>query len=130
MDIIYELKNYKQTKKWIELQILKYKQLKEQVYNLKSQFSDGMPKVKNWTNDTLEMLIDKCDELLKYIEDEQNKIHYIIEKLNTLNPIQKNILYSKYILNYSNTKMMIEFNYSERHIYRIIEDAFEELKKS
>lgn len=130
MDIIYELKNYKQTKKWIELQILKYKQLKEQVYNLKSQFFDGMPKVKNWTNDTLEMLIDKCDELLKYIEDEQNKIHYIIEKLNTLNPIQKNILYSKYILNYSNTKMMIEFNYSERHIYRIIEDAFEELKKS
>lgn len=130
MDIIYELKNYKQTKKWIELQILKYKQLKEQVYNLKSQFFDGMPKVKNWTNDRLEMLIDKCDELLKYIEDEQNKIHYIIEKLNTLNPIQKNILYSKYILNYSNTKMMIEFNYSERHIYRIIEDAFEELKKS
>lgn len=130
MDIIYELKNYKQTKKWIELQILKYKQLKEQVYNLKSQFFDGMPKVKNRTNDTLEMLIDKCDELLKYIEDEQNKIHYIIEKLNTLNSLQKNILYSKYILNYSNTKMMIEFNYSERHIYRIIEDAFEELKKT
>ena len=74
-----DLKNYKYRKDWIQSQINKYIEQREQAIGL-SQYFDGMPKAQNKPNSALEELIDKYNELINIMNEEQNLQNEIIKQ--------------------------------------------------
>lgn len=128
-DVVEELKHYRFSQEWIKSQLLKYEELREQAYSLKSPKYDGMPKAINKMNDTLEELMDKYTELIDILTEKQNKLNKVIVALETLEPIQKKFLSDRYIVGLRAYQIARKRNYSERAVYKIIRSGLEKLEK-
>lgn len=129
-DVVEELKNFRFSQEWIKSQLLKYEELREQAYSLKSPKLDGMPKAPNTFNYALEELMDKYTELIDILKEKQNKLNKVIVALEELEPIQKTILSDRYIIGLRAHQIARKRNYSERTIHRIIHQGLEKLEKS
>lgn len=129
-DVVEELKNFRFSQEWIKSQLLKYEELREQAYSLKSPSFDGMPKSLYKVNYFLEELMDKYTELIDILKEKQNKLNKVIVALETLEPIQKTILSDRYIIGLRAHQIARKRNYSERTIHRIIHQGLEKLEKS
>lgn len=127
-DVVEELKHYKFSQEWIKSQLLKYEELREQAYSLKSPKYDGMPKAINKMNDTLEELMDKYTELIDMLVEKQKQLNKVIIALETLEPIQKTILSDRYIIGLRAYQIARKRNYSERAVYKIIRSGLEKLE--
>ena len=123
-----DLKNYKYRKDWIQSQINKYIEQREQAIGL-SQYFDGMPKAQNKPNYALEELIDKYNELINIMNEEQNLQNEIIKQLNKLKPIYKLILYKRYIEGKSLEEVSTEIGYSYNKTCTFNGDALDEFDK-
>ena len=123
-----DLKNYKYRKDWIQSQINKYIEQREQAIGL-SQYFDGMPKAQNKPNYALEELIDKYNELINIMNEEQNLQNEIIRQLNKLKPIYKLILYKRYIEGKSLEEVSTEIGYSYNKTCTFNGDALDEFDK-
>lgn len=123
-----DLKNYKYRKDWIKSQINKYIEQREQAIGL-SQYFDGMPKAQNKPNYALEELIDKYNELINIMNEEQNLQNEIIKQLNKLKPIYKLILYKRYIEGKSLEEVSTEIGYSYNKTCTFNGDALDEFDK-
>ena len=128
-DVVEELKNFRFSEEWINAQLLKYEELREQAYSLKSPKLDGMPKVLNQFNYALEELMDKYTEKIDMLTEKQNKLNKVIVALETLEPIQKTILSDRYIVGLRAHQIARKRNYSERAVYKIIKSGLEKLEK-
>lgn len=128
-DVVEELKNFRFSQEWIKSQLLKYEELREQAYSLKSPNFDGMPKALYKVNYFLEELMDKYTELIDILTEKQNKLNKVIVALETLEPIQKTILSDRYIVGLRAHQIARKRNYSERTIHRIIHQGLENLEK-
>lgn len=123
-----DLKNYKYRKDWIKSQINKYIEQREQVMSL-SQYFDGMPKAQNKPNYALEELVDKYNELINIMNEEQDLQNEIIKQLNKLKPIYKLILYKRYIEGKSLEEVSTEIGYSYNKTCTFNGDALDEFDK-
>ena len=123
-----DLKNYKYRKDWIQSQINKYIEQREQAIGL-SQYFDGMPKAQNKPNYALEELIDKYNELINIMNEEQDLQNEIIKQLNKLKPIYKLILYKRYIEGKSLEEVSTEIGYSYNKTCTFNGDALDEFDK-
>ena len=123
-----DLKNYKYRKDWIQSQINKYIEQREQAIGL-SQYFDGMPKAQNKPNYALEELVDKYNELINIMNEEQNLQNEIIKQLNKLKPIYKLILYKRYIEGKSLEEVSTEIGYSYNKTCTFNGDALDEFDK-
>lgn len=126
-----DLKNYRYNQQWVEEQISKYEEMKEKAYNL-GQVTDGMPKPKNKPNYTLEDLIDKFNEILEVMYKNQNKQNEIIEQLDLIEPLYRNILYFRYIKGLSLEQISEKIGYNYYKTCRLNGEAlqkFDELGK-
>lgn len=65
----------------------------------------------------------KIDELVSY----KNDILNVIDKVS--DPLLKQILFLKYVKGYSVEKIADEIYYSERNIWRLLNEAYDELEK-
>ena len=128
-DVVEELKNFRFSQEWIKSQLLKYEELREQAYSLKSPNFDGMPKALYKVNYFLEELMDKYTELIDILTEKQNKLNKVIVALETLEPIQKTILSDRYIIGLRAHQIARKRNYSERAVYKIIRSGLEKLEK-
>jgi len=123
-----DLKNYKYKKDWIQSQINKYIEQREQIMGL-SQYFDGMPKAQNKPNYELEELVDKYNELINIMNKEQSELNDIIKQLNKLKPIYKLILYKRYIEGKSLEEVSTEIGYSYNKTCTFNGDALDEFDK-
>ena len=128
-DVVEELKNFRFSQEWIKSQLLKYEELKEQAYSLKSPSFDGMPKALYKVNYFLEEIMDKYTELIDILKEKQNKLNKVIIALETLEPIQKTILSDRYIIGLRAYQIARKRNYSERAVYKIIRSGLEKLEE-
>lgn len=119
-----DLKNYRYNQKWVEEQISKYEEMKERVYNL-SQAIDGMPKAQNKPNYTLEDLMDKFNEILEIIYENQEKQNNIVKQLDKIEPLYRNILYLRYIKGLDLEEISTEIGYNYYKTCRLNGEALE-----
>lgn len=119
-----DLKNYRYNQKWVEEQISNYEEMKERVYNL-SQAIDGMPKAQNKPNYTLEDLMDKFNEILEIIYENQEKQNNIVKQLDKIEPIYRNILYLRYIKGLDLEEISTEIGYNYYKTCRLNGEALE-----
>jgi len=127
-DVVEELKNFRFSQEWIKSQLLKYEELREQAYSLKSPNFDGMPKALYKVNYFLEELMDKYTELIDMLVEKQKQLNKVIIALETLEPIQKTILSDRYIIGLRAYQIARKRNYSERAVYKIIRSGLEKLE--
>ena len=127
-DVVEELKNFRFSQEWIKSQLLKYEELREQAYSLKSPNFDGMPKALYKVNYFLEELMDKYTELIDMLVEKQKQLNKVIIALETLEPIQKTILSDRYIIGLRAYQIARKRNYSERAVYKIIRNGLEKLE--
>lgn len=113
-----DLKNYKYNKNWIKRQLEKYEEQKTMVYNI-TQNLDGMPKAKNKTNDSLENLMDKYDEIINILKEDQIKQNEIILQIRKLDEPYRTILTDKYILGMSLEEISEEIGYAYENVCRM-----------
>jgi len=113
-----DLKNYRYNKNWIKRQLENYEEQRTFVYNI-SQNLDGMPKAKNKLNYSLENLMDKYDEIIKILEEDQIKQNEIILQIRKLEEPYRTILTDKYILGMSLEKISVEIGYAYENICRM-----------
>ena len=88
-----------------------------------------MPKAQNKPNYALEELIDKYNELINIMNEEQNLQNEIIKQLNKLKPIYKLILYKRYIEGKSLEEVSTEIGYSYNKTCTFNGDALDEFDK-
>lgn len=112
------LKNYRYNKKWIKRQLENYEEQKTFVYNI-SQNLDGMPKARNKLNYSLESLIDKYDEILKILNDDQEEQNKILLQLRQIEEPYRTILTDKYILGMSLEEISIDIGYAYENVCRM-----------
>lgn len=112
------LKNYKYNKNWIKRQLEKYEEQKTMVYNI-TQNLDGMPKAKNKANDSLENLMDKYDEIINILKEDQIKQNEIILQIRKLDEPYRTILTDKYILGMSLEEISEEIGYAYENVCRM-----------
>lgn len=104
-----DLKNYINNKKWIKGQIENYIEQRTIAEGLRAVVIDGMPKAKNKPNYAVENLIDKYNEILEYLTQEQEKLNQIIKQLDKMeNSTYKLILFYKYIKGLSLEEVAVE----------------------
>lgn len=113
-----DLKNYKYNKNWIKRQLEKYEEQKTMVYNI-TQNLDGMPKAKNKANDSLENLMDKYDEIINILKEDQIKQNEIILQIRKLDEPYRTILTDKYILGMSLEEISEEIGYAYENVCRM-----------
>lgn len=107
-----DLKNYIETKKWVDQQLEDYNERIERVTSL-SQSLDGLPKAKGKANYEIEKIIDEFKEILEIVHQEQQKLNEVIKQLNLMkNPLHRNILYLRYIKGLKLEQISTEVNYS------------------
>lgn len=126
-----DLKNYRYNQQWLDEQIEKYEEMKEKVYNL-GQVIDGMPKPQNKPNYTLEDLMDKFNELLEIFYINQAKQNEIVQQLDLIEPLYRNILYFRYIKGLGLEQISAEIGYNYYKTCRLNGEAlqkFDELGK-
>lgn len=112
------LKNYRYNQKWINRQLEKYEEQKTFVYNI-SQNLDGMPKAKNKLNYSLENLIDKYDEILKILNDDQEEQNKILLQIRQVEEPYRTILTDKYILGMSLEEISVDIGYAYENVCRM-----------
>lgn len=113
-----DLKKYIYNKNWIKRQLEKYEEQKAIVYNI-TQNLDGMPKAKNKTNYGLENLMDKYDEIIKILEEDQTKQNEVILQIRRLEEPYRTILTDKYILGMSLEEISVEIGYAYENVCRM-----------
>lgn len=126
-----DLKNYRYNQQWVEEQMNKYEEMRERCYKL-SQSLDGMPKAQNKANYALENLIDKFDELIEIIKEDQRKQIEIIKQLHKLEPLYRDVLYYRYIDNLGLEEISTRINYDYYNtckFHGIALNKFDELNK-
>ena len=106
-----DLKNYLHNQGWIKRQLEKYMEQKSMVYNM-SQTLDGMPKAQNKPNYLLESLMDKYDEMIQMLLQDQIKQNEILLQLKRIPQPFRNILTFKYINGKKLEEIAVEIGYS------------------
>ena len=53
-----------------------------------------------------------------------------LAKIDKIDPLSQNLLMERYMTGKSMTKILREFNYSDRHIYRLYDSAFEKIAEN
>ena len=127
-----DLKKYRYNKNWIKRQLEIYEEQKTIVYNI-TQNLDGMPKVKNKTNYSLENLMDKYNYILQILEEDQEKQNEILIQIRKLEEPYRTILTDKYILGMSLEEISVEIGYAYENVCRmhgIALNKFDNLEKS
>lgn len=126
-----DLKKYRYNKNWIKRQLEIYEEQKAIVYNI-TQNLDGMPKVKNKTNYSLENLMDKYNYILQILEEDQEKQNEILIQIRKLEEPYRTILTDKYILGMSLEEISVEIGYAYENVCRmhsIALNKFDNLEK-
>ena len=113
-----DLKKYRYNKNWIKRQLEIYEEQKTIVYNI-TQNLDGMPKVKNKTNYSLENLMDKYNYILQILEEDQEKQNEILIQIRKLEEPYRTILTDKYILGMSLEEISVEIGYAYENVCRM-----------
>lgn len=107
-----DLQDYYYSQKWIEEMMQRYKEQKQKAEELKAVYIDGMPKAKNKPNDAIEELLDKYDDIIRILIEDQEKQNEIIKRLRLMQKPYKNILTLKYIEGKSLEEIATEVNFS------------------
>lgn len=110
-----DLKDYRNTKKWIEDQLKNYKAELELIEGIKATVYDGMPKAQNKPNYAIEDLMDNINEMLQLFNEEQKRLNEILRQLMQMKDTPKpyrSILTCLYVNGLSLEETSVEINYS------------------
>ena len=127
-----DLKEYKNTQKWINEQLEKYGTQKELAESIKSTVYDGMPKAKNKPNYALEELMDSIDEMLEILNNKQKDLNKIIKQLIQMKDTPKpyrSLLTCLYVNGLSLEETSVEINYSYQKTSTMHKIALKEFDK-
>lgn len=125
-----DLKNYLPNQEWIEGEIELYKEQKTLAEGLKSPTIDGMPKAKNKLNYAIEELMDKLNEILEYLNEQQEKQNLIIKQLGKMtNATYRLILFYKYIQGYKLEEVAVKLKRDYKYICNLHGYALNEFDK-
>lgn len=123
-----DLKNYINNQKWINRRLEKYIEQRTMVYNI-TQKLDGMPKAHNKTNYLLENLMDKYNELIQILIDDQVKQNEIILILKDMQSKYRDILTYKYIDGMSLQQIADDIPMAYDNVCRLHGEALNEFDK-
>lgn len=131
----------------VKRQLEEFNQLKRKIRNLKYELQEllelgavpkksdlNMPTGKGGTNTApqeryllkVEQLQEKIDKTIERAIAKENEFLNSMEELDDLS---YNLLKERYVLRKPLQRIIREFNYSESHIYRLYDKAFEKLSK-
>lgn len=132
----------------VKRQLEDFNQSKRRIRNLKHELREllelgalpkmgntGMPSAKGgFTSAPQEKYILRVEALqekiIGAIEDAITKEHNFLESIESLDALSQNLLMERYIQDKPLQKIIRDFHYSERQIYRMYNKSFEELGKS
>lgn len=110
-----DLKEYKNTKKWVEDQLKNYQSELELIEGIKATVYDGMPKAQNKPNYAIEQLLDSINEMIQLFNEEQKKLNEIMKQLLQMKDNPKpyrSLLTYLYVNGLSLEETSVEINYS------------------
>lgn len=123
-----DLKSYKYSQKWIKRQLEKYEEQRTMVLNI-TKAIDGMPHAKNKPNYSVENLLDKYDEILEILKQDQEKQNQILTQIRKLEEPYRTILTDKYILGMSLEEISVDVGYAYENICRMHGTALNKFDK-
>ena len=110
-----DLKEYKNTKKWVEDQLKNYQSELELIEGIKATVYDGMPKAQNKPNYAIEQLLDSINEMIQLFNEEQKRLNEIMKQLLQMKDNPKpyrSLLTYLYVDGLSLEETSVEINYS------------------
>lgn len=110
-----DLKEYKNTKKWVEDQLKNYQSELELIEGIKATVYDGMPKTQNKPNYAIEQLLDSINEMIQLFNEEQKRLNEIMKQLLQMKDNPKpyrSLLTYLYVDGLSLEETSVEINYS------------------
>lgn len=132
-----DLKKYRDNQNWIKEQLQYFEEQRALVEKITQSF-DGMPHAKNKLNYNFEKLMDSYNEMIKIINNEQEKLNVITKQLMEMqNTTYRNILTEMYkngldyaeILTIKDEKGRYIYNYSYSHLTHLHGYALNEFDK-
>lgn len=123
-----DLKSYKYSQKWIKRQLEKYEEQRTMVLNI-TKAIDGMPHAKDKPNYSVENLLDKYDEILEILKQDQEKQNQILMQIRKLEEPYRTILTDKYILGMSLEEISVDVGYAYENICRMHGTALNKFDK-
>lgn len=132
----------------VKKQLEELNQLKRKIRNLKNELQEllelgEMPKRSDYNMPTgkggtisspqeryLIKVEDLKEKIGKTIEQALEKENQFLTSMEDLDPLSYNLLKERYVLGKPLQKIIREFNYSERHIRRLYDNAIEKMSKN
>lgn len=123
--VVDKLNSYAMLQKSIEYIEKKLKIIDGELSKIKvSKFEENRGGVNGYR---IEKLLDDKVQLINKLNDLKLERKFIIEAVNSLQGIEKEIIVDVYFKNYSISKISINKNYSDRHVRRIRDHALNKL---
>lgn len=120
-DVVDKLNNYVLMQKNIEYIEKKIKMIESELTKIRvSNFEENIRGVPNYR---IEKLLDEKTRLFNKLNDLKLEKKFIVEAVNTLDNVEKNIINAIYF----NINVSIKNMYSERHLRRIRDNALHKL---